>query len=459
MDGAGAVQVMTNASIVLGSAVLFATLVMSRRRSRLWLLDPRGFLAVIVFLNACALPLYYALSGHYPAVFGLDEKRIDEATILLVSGQMGLLCGTAIPTRTASRLLPRLGRGIGTGRAFLLVLVASVLATGLFQYLRLLSHGLASVIGAQYGATQWDDAEGGIPAIYNLGRLCAPSLNVLIVVWAQLGRRLRSCKLLAITAYALLPALIAGGRRDVIFAVLATMLAWALRAGRTRARQFAVLALLVVGIGYVLGVARSGKSLEWADRVAAVRSNASTHEHTVAARTVTMVSGTAVMTAALDTYGGSDNYGLGRTYWESVVNVLLPKAVMGYYPYTPPGLAFRELFYAEVDGYGMDYSLAAEAYQNFGVPGPFMVFCVMGWLLAVSFRKACERGGVWLLLHMQCTTSALWAIRCDSNTSFKLLVYGCASTLAVYGIARGLSARHEDPGNECRVYRVRKLLT
>lgn len=441
------------AIVACGAIIAAVSVVLSRRGNPLWLLDPRGVLAVVLFVNACGLPAYKLIHGEVPPIFGLEEQLLPAATLLMVTGQLGLLLGTLMPCRTWSRRLPSLDITTTELPAFVRVLVGALVISGGALWAKIAARGSDIIFNERYGASQWESQQ-GIPAILNVGHVCVPTLLLLIAAWGINGNSLKSRKLWFLVAYAMAPSVILGARRDTILVVFCFMLARAVQGHTTQTRHVALMLVLIIGLGYVLGLSRSGTSLAFGDRIAAVRERSA--EESVVVRTITMLSGTSVMTAAMGVFPARVAFSGGRTYVETLVNVCAPRFLTGKHPFTPPGVAFRDIFYADVTGYGMDYSVAAEGYQNFGPIGPFVAYVAVGWILALSFSLASRPGDVatyWVFLHLVLLSSALWAVRTDSHTAVKLALYTAAWVMILRFVAarvlRGRGGGVSGGGREC----------
>lgn len=421
--------------VALGVATGASTVLLSRRRDAYWMVDPRGLLAIVMCANACALAAYKLATGEVPPIFGLDDRLLEPATLLLVSGQIGFALGTLLPTRHIARRLPPGSLSRAQLLRYAKTLMIAAVVTGTALYAKLVLRGVDALLSGRYGESQWD-AGSAAPAFLNVGYIAVPTAVLLLTTWGAAKLPLTSPKLWAVVGFTMLPSVVSGGRRDVTLILFGTVLARALQGKRLKKTHFAVLATLFVALSYVLGISRSGDSLALHNRVEAFRAA----EDSVVVRTVTMVSGAAVMTGALNVFPARQAFAGGRTYPEAIANALAPKFITGGYWFTPAGIAFRTWYYGDVTSHGMDYSLAAEAYQNFGAYGPFVVSMILGLVLSFTLNLATvhrrEYPSLWLFVHVQVIASTLWALRTDSNTALKTTLYGVIWTLGLWWVSR-----------------------
>lgn len=394
---------------------------LTARRDGLWYLHPRGPMGVLVALNATGLVAHRLLRGYYEQSFGLMPELVPHASLLLVSGQFGLLLGTFAVPRLLERSAGALAMEPRRWAAMAKAMAASIWLTGSTGYLALLLQGWDSVFG-HYGGGQFS---GDAPAaIWNVGIITVPTLVLLTVARAMAGASLAAPRFLLLAAYALLPALGSGARRDVFLGVFAVVLARSIRAGRVALRQGLAVGLAMVLLSTAITLSRSGDTLAPEDRISAM--SAPNESSNFLDHALNMFGATNVLTAAMKIFPAQEPHTHGRTYLESLANVAVPHLLTGFYLFTPPAIAFHDLFYGEVRGFGIDYSLAAEAYQNFGDPGPFFAYLLLGMAVMSTYRLAARHRGLWVLIHLQVFWAGLWGLRSDSNSLLKLIAFGLA---------------------------------
>jgi len=418
----------------LGTVVMLATLVSSRFGSRWWLLDPRFAAALVVWVNAFGQVISDDLYGRPAPVFGLVESYIPDATLALLLGQLGFTLALFIPTDAPRRAMPNLELLAPAAGWLAAILAGAVLFTGGIAWWSLVRGGLSAVLSSRYGADQFSSTN----PIVGLSYIAVPSAVTLVLHWGQLGRGLTSPWLVAICSYAVWPSFLTGGRRDLLMLAAAFAIVGYSRAGRRRVWAILLSAGLIFSLSFLTQASRSGTSMDPSERLARTLEAVGSEDLGVVGHSLTAFSGTAVMSASMSVYPSEGAFAYGRTYVESAANVLAPRFITGRYLFVTPSNQFRELFYPTVTGFGFDYSLAAEGYQNFSFVGPFLAYFAAGLLLSATFQLARvlrERTSLWPLLHLQTTLAVLWGIRTDSNTLLKLLVYGDLWLLLLGGLA------------------------
>lgn len=425
----------------VATVVMVFTVASSRFGSRQWPLDPRFVSAIVVWVNAFGQVISDDLYGRPTPVFGLVDSFIPDATLALLLGQIGFTVGLFVPTAAFRRSLPSLELLAPAAGWFAGILAGAVVVTGGIAWWSLVRNGLSAALGARYGADQF----GATSPIVGLSYIAVPSAVTLVLHWGQLGRRLLSPSLLAVSAYALLPSLLIGGRRDLIMMAGAFAIVGYGRAGRYRIPALLASAVLLVALSYTTQVSRSGASLDPSERIArTVEAVGTAGDLSLIGHSLTAFSGTAVLTAAMSVYPSEAPFTYGRSYAESLANLAAPRFISGRYLFVTPSNQFRELFYADVTGFGFDYSLAAEGWQNFWFFGTFLAYFVAGCTLNATFemsRTVRERTSLWPLLHLQTTLAILWGIRTDSNGLFKLMIYGDGWLLLLGALASVLAVR------------------
>ncbi len=439
--------------LLASGALALIGLLTSRRRDPLWILDPRGLFGLVLMENAVGVVAHRLLLGEYPDHFGLISRHLFAATWMLVSVQAGVLAATFLPVRWLVRFAPRLSIREARIAPLLRTMFWGSCLSASFVYWRIELEGVESFL-ARYGALQWSENLEQLPAYLNLGLLSVPTLVATILLWGAAGRRLTSPKLWGAIIFVALPALAGGGRRDLILIVLALVAAGSVGGRRPiRSRHVLSTVVAVVLLSYGVAISREGESLGFADRLSAAAGSLSLEGQAVAAHVLTMYAGTGVLTAAMEVFPDREAFAGGVTYLQALGNVLVPHVLTGYYAFVPAGVRFRELFYSDVVGFGMDYSLAAEAYQNFGVAGPFLASLALGLLVSAIYTIARARQGTlsfWLVIHLHVFWSALWSIRTDSNTTMKLFVFLIAWFFVLWFISRAVgrfsSVRPDRPG-------------
>jgi len=149
------------------------------------------------------------------------------------------------------------------------------------------------------------------------------------------------------------------------------------------------------------------------------------------------IPGQEVLAEVMDIVPYSEPFKYGATYFDSFVGLFLPRALglSDYENIKTPAYWFKEVFAWGTTGHGFDFSLLAEAYLNFGSYGIFVIPLIIGGIifkLSTNIRKSNSL----LLVAFSITTliSITFALRSDSNTLFKSVVYLFLPIYLVYKI-------------------------
>jgi len=429
--------------LVLSTVIALLCLRRTEIRSPLWLVHPAGSFAVVLWLHASGLMLYRLLYDEFPSYFGFEERFVMPATAMLVSLQAGVFVGSTLAGRLSpGRLAQVLQLTSIETLALRRTLLVGVLATGAPAYASLLESGVSAVLAARYGEVQWSAASSSWS---NVSAIAVPTFWAYLICVGAEGRRLASLGTALLACYALLPALLSGGRRDIVLSAFAAWLAWHLRRARVSLPGLAALGLLVVGLSWVLTVSRAGDSLSFEARSEALQRERGDPK-TLVGHALTLNVGASVLTSSMAVFPDLHPHTLGKSYLEALGNLSSPRFLVGSMPFAGASLRFRELYYPEVSSTGLDYSLAAEAFQNFGVAGPGLVAILVGAVLGGTFamgRTQATRSGIngWILVHLHLFVTAVWALRTDAHTTLKLGVYGALWLLGLQFVARRAVSR------------------
>jgi len=430
------------AAIVSGAACLLAV-VRSRGVGGYWIVDPRCAASVLVFLHVTGYPIYYLLHGEYPTAFGFEPLYAERANFMMLTAQLGFLLGTsAIPV--SGRFGPSLHLDSQTQARFLDVLFWAALVTGSVLVYSLLSQW-SELSQEGYGANQagYSNLAKHYARFTNVSMIAIPTVLMLLISRATSSVRFMTRGTWILIAVCLIPSLLTGGRRDVFLVVGGIFLGWAFRLKHRPWRAALIFTVMLTVLSLVITRSRSGATLALEDRATAV-SDLKDDEVSLMDQLALMYAGTASLTAAMTIYPDFVDHTLGRSYFEAAVNVLSPAFLTGRYPYAPMAHQFRELYYPNVRNYGFDYALSAEAYQNFGVVGPFMLFALLGYLLSTTYARASQsrdRVNPWLAIHVLTLLFVMYSLRTDSNALFKHVVYSFLWVVGLTVLARMLARR------------------
>lgn len=406
-------------SVIVANCVLCAGCIWySRRGHPLWLLDPRGPFAVALCLAAAGIPIFKSITGDFPILFGLDVSLLPLAAVCLTAGNVAFASGSLIGAKLPVSPAPRQFHT----QALIRGLTWAIIASGLARYAGLAYTGFGAVLSQRRGTGQWDRVT--LP-LENVWFIAMPSFMALLMVLAMRRKSVISVRTTTLGVYVLAPSVLLGGRKDLLFGVLALGTALAIKSGKTRLRSLILLAVLGASLTYFQSTTRSGDSLTLGSRSNALREATKTNASGLSAFFANAIPIANVLTAAMTVFPERESFAFGMSYIGSAANLAVPHFIVGSYAADPPNIAFRRLYYPDVDDFGLDYALAAEAYQNFGVIGVPLIMFLVGLLLESTFQRAtlhpCSR---WPVIHLILASAFLWGIRTDSNATFKAALYG-----------------------------------
>ena len=196
-------------------------------------------------------------------------------------------------------------------------------------------------------------------------------------------------------------------------------------------------AMLVLGaFNYLQTLSRDSVSLDIDSRLESITSN-DKPENTLVGQVGVALPVAPTLTAAMTIFPQRERFEFGMSYGKTIVGTLLPKIFLFTPTFVSPNESFHALYYPEVTNFSMDYSMAAEGYQNFGMLGALLPFLFMGSLLANSKRIATTFGNsLWIYLHVILFMYSMWSLRSDSNTFFKMTLYGGLLLAVFYMLSR-----------------------
>ncbi len=344
------------------------------------------------FHPAVAFALPYAVITTGPAVrylifgvtpYGIHLDMLARALTVACMAQAGILVGCVVAARR--RHVPGHWLALARPRAF------RRLALGVFAA----SIGLAVVaLGARWGELttvgKLDAGASGdiwVRVHYAVSLVLLALLPAILVVDQRIERRvLPRRSQLALGAFAGLCLL--EGERDVALALLMVPIAWSTagvvtsrrpRAGLMRqalrvGAAFVVAAVVLVGMEW----ARSGGALSMSAQMSSISERA--REESVVQSVLGLGSNLFVTSRVVEWVPQEVPFRFGETYLHTAVN-LLPSFLL-------PDLRFESLLtwfkerYAATSQTGYGFGMEAEAYLNFGLAGPLLVFALWAFGLA-----------------------------------------------------------------------------
>ena len=421
--------------LVAGANLLF-NLYHSNLRSPFWWCDPRGLMAIPLFLSTAGFPIFYLAFGEYPNLFGVHEENIATSLYCLAVACWAFTAGTYLVPKeeTIRAYIPELYLGEKSLKQFSHRLVIAIILVAVVSYYGLYTMDFIALLSLQYGAGQWDSISTN-PWL-RASVLGTPLVSVLIVAWGFRGKSLLNPWLLLICLFSLLPAVFLGGRKDAIFIMIAAAFSGAIKQGANRVKPLVYAILIISAFNYIQAISRDTDSLDGAGRFTSLR-EVSKNENTLIGQFSIALPILPTVTAAMTVFPSQQGYYYGESYAQTIVGTALPKVFWGEASFDSPNQNFHNLYYPEVIDFSMDYSLAAEGYQNFGLVGIPVAYFFLGTMLATLMRIAITfRRSVWPLVHLVVFQAGMWSLRSDSNTFFKMSFYTAVTIIVLYILSK-----------------------
>lgn len=131
-----------------------------------------------------------------------------------------------------------------------------------------------------------------------------------------------------------------------------------------------------------------------------------------------------VLTNVFDLVPGADGYKYGATYLNSIVGLLMPRALgLGTYGAETPSVWYVNLYAPGTTGHGFDFSMVAETYINFGLAG-CVAFVLIGYILRTISNNILQSSApVMIIFSIIVLEVITFALRMDSNSLFKGVVF------------------------------------
>ncbi len=422
-------------------ALAVATPLVARRRGA----APSPFHPAVAF----ALPYAFITAG--PAVrwlvfgvvpYGIHLDMLGRALWVAVAAQAGIALGCTLGAGTTTRL-PRRWLALRQPRRF--------------RTFALAAFGVAFALAAVALAARWGDlavagkldAGAGdnlwVRVHYAAFLLLLALLPAVAIVDQALERRpLPRRSAIVLGSFALLCLL--EGERDVALVLLMIPIGWAAARPGPRRRPrvglwrsalrvgaaFLIAAVVLVGLEW----ARSGGSLSWSSQTASIAAKA--REESVVQSVLGLGSNLFVTSRVVEWVPREIPHRWGETYLHTAAN-LLPSFLL-------PGLRYDSLLawfkerYAPTSSSGYGFGMEAEAYLNFGLLGPVLVFALWAAALCRLFEgyRALPDALLYRYGYTFMLPFSLYCIRGDSLMWAKGFLY---ATGAVWLLARAAGVR------------------
>lgn len=118
----------------------------------------------------------------------------------------------------------------------------------------------------------------------------------------------------------------------------------------------------------------------------------------------------------------TNNLKYGATYIGSLLNVLFPYRIFGFYVSQPMSLFFKSNYYPDIRNHGFDFTLVSESIINFGIFGPLIVMMIISYFLYNISNKT-GINDIFLSYKIVVINRLFFTLRSDSNGFFKSLIY------------------------------------
>lgn len=158
------------------------------------------------------------------------------------------------------------------------------------------------------------------------------------------------------------------------------------------------------------------------------------------------LSGEEIFTQVISIIPTMEDYTYGRTYVQSLVGCLLPRTFMPEIgEVNTPAYWFQRVYAPNLRGNGLDFSMLAEAYMNFG-SWLGLVFFVVGILMAwISWTIRTSSSSLMVLFCILTLVSFSFGLRSDSNTVLKMVFYYPLPVFLILGLFRKMPVRSAQP--------------
>lgn len=134
---------------------------------------------------------------------------------------------------------------------------------------------------------------------------------------------------------------------------------------------------------------------------------------------------TAILTRVMDIVDYHGDFFYGQTYINSFLNLFIPSFILPPSErFITPVLWFKEIFYPHITNLGLDFSMLAEAYLNFGGMGiPLLLGIIAAVLKYYYIRCRFKKDLCSTISYLIFLIGFLWYIRSDSQSLFKQVFY------------------------------------
>lgn len=423
---------------ILLSLVAIVVLVLNISASgmpdKYWWCNPNGFFSIPLFLSSAGFPIFYLVYGRYPELYGVEDSNIVFVNGCLVVSAVFYTVGTFVSLTPRDCFVEVFSIDAKTNEIFDLLLRIVVIVLCVVLWFSLATTGQLDASSYKYGQNQWSRV-GDAPWL-RISVLLVPMLAAYVLLRVLNTGRFPWLFFLSMAALVVYPAIKSGGRKDVLFVALTFITAYSIKVGRIRFVTLLISALVAASLNYIQVVVRENFGDDASIDISEMAGNQK-EENRLAGQILTIMPIAPTLSSAMVAFPKMQDYGLGSTYFESALGTFVPKIVTEEFNFGSPNQKFHDLYYPEITDFSMDYSMAAESYQNFGVVGVVGAYFLFGVAMANAFRvfKANRRGLV-PGLYMVFFFSAIWSIRSDSNTFMKTFCYPAVLLFAVFFAAK-----------------------
>lgn len=418
--------------------VLAVNLWLSSVSDKYWWFSPNGFVFLPIFLSSVGFPVFFVFYGRYPELYGVELSNIALVNGCFAVAALFYTLGTLFKVVPNNFVFKDLRFEPEVYRLFRIILGVFLAVLCVFLWVTVISSGGLEASSFKYGEDQWSRVNESPWLRFVV--LLVPLFAAFLVIVVLNTARLPWLFLISMAALIAYPAIKSGGRKDLLFLAVVFIISNALRVGKNRIKTLVIYGVVLMSINYIQVVVRENFGSDLGVGLSAVTSNQK-DENGLIGQIATLFPVAPTLSSAMLAFPSMQDYGFGFTYFETVVGTLVPKIISEDFNYGSPNQKFHELYYPEVTDFSMDYSLAAESYQNFGIAGIFVGYFLFGALVSNAYRVfRANLKGVLSGLYVVFLFSAIWAVRSDSNTFLKTAFYPSVVLVTIF-IASKLVAR------------------
>jgi oligosaccharide repeat unit polymerase len=380
--------------------------------------------------------MFYITYERYPSLYGIEDSNIDTVNGMLVIGSIFYTIGTTIIIKKKP-LLKHLQFEKNQYNIFDTLLATVITIICITMWIITISKGTFDSSTSPYGQGQWNRIDDS-PWL-RITVLLVPLFSAYITLHTLNKKNIPWLFFISIGTLIAYPAIKGGGRKDILFIALVLIITYTLKVGKNRIKPLIIFGLALTSINYAQVTLRENFGYD-SDSLLFISEQKDENKLIGQISTVMPIAPT--LSSAMMAFPKMHEHDNGLTFIKTLIGTLVPKIITENFNFPSANQAFHDLYYPEVNDFSMDYSLAAEFYQNFGSIGVFIGYFILGATLSNAFRlfktnPQCLTGGIYMVLYF----SSIWFIRSDSNTFFKTLYYPSILLLLIFFLSRKIKLK------------------